>query len=137
MQMPPMDISDVGYDLFLIDGQKELFIPAKPGETLLFRIINASAKTYFYLQFASGKMKVVAADELDVEPFDIESILVAIAKTYDVIITVPDKGFLSLRQLHRMEAEVYLHFWVKVIIYMQQLFQSLIYIECMGQSVLQ
>jgi FtsP/CotA-like multicopper oxidase with cupredoxin domain len=91
-RMPPMDISDVGYDLFLINGQKELFIPAKPGETLLLRIINASAGTYFYLQFAGDYMKVVSADGQNVEPFDIERILIAIAETYDVLVTVSDQG---------------------------------------------
>lgn len=46
-RMPPMDISDVGYDLFLINGQKELSLPAKPGEDILLRIINAAAGIIF------------------------------------------------------------------------------------------
>ena len=91
-RMPPMDISDVGYDLFLINGKKELSLPAKPGETILLRIVNASAGTYFYLQFAGDYLKVVSADGQDVEPFDIKRILIAIAETYDVTVVVSDKG---------------------------------------------
>lgn len=91
-RMPPMDISDVGYDLFLMNGKKELHLPAKPGETILLRIINASAGTYFYLQYADGSMTVVSADGQDVETFDINRILIAIAETYDVTVVVSDKG---------------------------------------------
>ncbi|MBI5740560.1 MAG: multicopper oxidase domain-containing protein [Nitrospirae bacterium] len=96
-RMPPMDISDVGYDLFLINGKKEAVLPAKPGEDVLLRIINASAGTYFYLQFAGGYLKVSSADGQDVKPFDIDRTLIAIAETYDVIVTVPDKGSFELR----------------------------------------
>lgn len=96
-RMPPMDISDVGYDLFLINGKKELSLPAKPGETILLRIVNASAGTYFYLQFAGDYLKVVSADGQDVEPFDIERILIAIAETYDVTVVVSDKGSFEFR----------------------------------------
>jgi FtsP/CotA-like multicopper oxidase with cupredoxin domain len=92
-----MDISDVGYDLFLINGQKELSVPAKPGETILFRIINASAGTYFYLQFAGDYMKVLSVDGQDVGPFDIDRILIAIAETYDVTVVVSDKGSFEFR----------------------------------------
>ena len=50
-RMPPMDISDVAYDSFLINGKTESEYAAEPGETIRLRIINASASTYFYLQF--------------------------------------------------------------------------------------
>ncbi|MBI5074517.1 MAG: multicopper oxidase domain-containing protein [Nitrospirae bacterium] len=96
-RMPPMDISDVGYDMFLVNGEKELHLPAKPGETLLLRIINASAGTYFYLQYADGSMTVVSADGQDVEPFDINRILIAIAETYDVTVVVSDNGSFEFR----------------------------------------
>jgi len=96
-RMPPMDISDVGYDLFLINGKRELTLPVKLGEEILLRIINASAGTYFYLQFADGNMRVVSADGQDVEPVDLDRILIAIAETYDVIVTVSDEGSFELR----------------------------------------
>ncbi|RJQ17701.1 MAG: copper oxidase [Nitrospiraceae bacterium] len=90
-RMPPMDVSDVGYDLFLLNGKKELTLQAKPGEKILLRIINAAAGSYFYLQYAGGPMTVISADGQDVEPVDLDRILIAIAETYDVIVA-SDKG---------------------------------------------
>ncbi|RJQ53365.1 MAG: copper oxidase, partial [Nitrospiraceae bacterium] len=96
-RMPPMDVSDVGYDLFLLNGKKELNIQAKPGEKILLRIINAAAGAYFYLQYAGGPMAVVSADGQDVEPVDLDRVLIAIAETYDVVVTVSDKGSLEFK----------------------------------------
>ena len=88
MRMPPMDISDVAYDLFLINGRRETIFPALPGETIRLRIINAGASTYFYLQFSGGLMKVISADGLDIEPVLLDRFLIAIGETYDVLITM-------------------------------------------------
>ena len=88
-RMPPMDISDVGYDLFLVNGRPETELEAAPGETVRLRIVNASASTYFYLQFAGGPLKIVAADGPDVQPADEDRLLIAIAETYDVLVTLP------------------------------------------------
>ncbi len=89
-RMSLMDISDVAYDAFLSNGKKEDFLEAKKGEKILLRVINAAAATYFYLNFAGGLMTVVSADGVDVEPVDLEQILIAIGETYDVLLTIPD-----------------------------------------------
>lgn len=91
-RMPPMDISDVAYDAFLINGETKSILNAKPGDKVRLRIINAGASTYFYLNFSGGDMKVVAADGVDVEPFHTDRILMPLAETYDVILTVPQDG---------------------------------------------
>jgi FtsP/CotA-like multicopper oxidase with cupredoxin domain len=91
-RMPPMDVSDVAYDSFLINGKVEGEYEAGPGETVRLRIINASASTYFYLQFASGPVRIISADGLDVEPVNLDRMLIAIAETYDVLITIPEEG---------------------------------------------
>ncbi len=97
MRMPPMDISDVAYDLFLMNGKNELLIPAKPQEKILLRIINASSATYFYLRYAGGKMTIISADGQDVTPFEIDTFLIAIGETYDVVITVPGEGLFEFK----------------------------------------
>jgi hypothetical protein len=61
------------------------------------RIINASASTYFYLQFAGGDMKIVSADGVDVKPVSMKRFLIAVAETYDVIVTIPENGAYELR----------------------------------------
>jgi FtsP/CotA-like multicopper oxidase with cupredoxin domain len=97
MRMPPMDISDVAYDRFLINGVPETTLTALPGETVRLRIINASASTYFYLQFAGGPMEVVSADGMDVVPVKLNRMLMAIAETYDVLVRVRGSGAFEFR----------------------------------------
>ncbi|MDP3296359.1 MAG: multicopper oxidase domain-containing protein [Thermodesulfovibrionia bacterium] len=98
MRMPPMDISDVAYDRFLINGKPETTLAdAQPGETVRLRIINASASTYYYLQFAGGPLTIVSADGMDVQPVKLDRFLIAIAETYDVLVNVPRDGLYELR----------------------------------------
>jgi FtsP/CotA-like multicopper oxidase with cupredoxin domain len=97
MRMPPMDISDIAYDRFLVNGQPSAALDASPGQTVRLRIINASASTYFYLNFAGGDMKVVSSDGVNVEPINMKRFLIAVAETYDVIITIPDGRAYELR----------------------------------------
>ncbi len=93
MRMPPMDVSDVYYDKFLMNGKVENhFKDVQPNETIRLRIINGSTSTYFWVQYAGGSMKVVAADGLDIEPVMVDKILIAVAETYDVEIILPDDG---------------------------------------------
>ncbi|MBA4055879.1 MAG: copper oxidase, partial [Marivirga sp.] len=57
-RMPAMDVSDVYYDKFLINGRRDNDYPeVKPGEKVRLRIINGGASSYFWLQFSGGKMK--------------------------------------------------------------------------------
>jgi len=96
-RMLPMDISDVGYHAFLINGQRSTQIEGKPGERVRLRLINAAAATYFYLHSSAGPMTIVAADGPPVQPVRVERLLMAIAETYDVIITIPSSGQYELR----------------------------------------
>jgi FtsP/CotA-like multicopper oxidase with cupredoxin domain len=97
MRMPPMDVSDIAYDRFLVNGQPSSTLDARAGQTVRLRIINGSASTYFYLQFAGGDMHVVSADGVNIKPVNIRRFLIAVAETYDVIIKVPEDGAYELR----------------------------------------
>jgi len=96
-QMPAMDLSDVYYDAFLINGKQNSTYKAKAGEKIRLRIINGSASTYFYVQYADGPLHIVSADGVDVKPFDQEKLLISVAETYDAIVTVPENGAFELR----------------------------------------
>ncbi len=96
-RMPPMDLSDVYYDRFLLNGAPEQFLAARRGDQVRLRIIAGSASTFFYLQFAGGPMQVVAADGLPVQPFEERRLLIGVAETYDVIVTVPTDGSYEFR----------------------------------------
>jgi FtsP/CotA-like multicopper oxidase with cupredoxin domain len=96
-RMMPMDISDVGYHGFLINGLRQTRIEGKPGERVRLRIINAAAASYFYLNSSAGPMTIVAADGPPVQPVKVDRFLMAIAETYDVIVTIPASGEYELR----------------------------------------
>lgn len=95
--VPPMDLSDVAYDAFLMNGQRRLKLLGKPGEVVRVRLINGSAGTYFYLGAATGPLKIVSADGQDVVPFEQQLLLLGPAETYDLLITVPLHGSWELR----------------------------------------
>lgn len=96
-RMMPMDVSDVGYAAFLINGKRSTQIEGKPGERVRLRVINAGAATYFYLNSSTGPMTIVAADGPPVQPVKVDRLLMAIAETYDVIVTLPAIGQYELR----------------------------------------
>jgi FtsP/CotA-like multicopper oxidase with cupredoxin domain len=96
-RMPAMDISDVAYDAFLANGKRSIHLPGKPGERVRLRFINAGASTYFYLESATGPMTIVAADGPAVRPLPTKRLLVGMAETYDVIVTVPPSGQWEVR----------------------------------------
>jgi len=91
-RIPPMDISDVAYDRFLINGRETTDIDAPPGSTIRLRVINAAASTYFYLQMAGQPLRIVSSDGLDVEPVAVERLLIGVAETYDLLVEMPDTG---------------------------------------------
>lgn len=91
-RMPPMDFSDVGYDAFLANGKPAAEFPAQPGETVRLRLINASAASYYHLEYAGGPMQIIAADGTGVQPVATGRFLFAIAETYDLLVKVPQRG---------------------------------------------
>ncbi|WP_159476755.1 multicopper oxidase domain-containing protein [Dyadobacter sp. 3J3] len=90
-RMNAMDVSDVYYEKFLINGKNESQLPQfKPGEKVRLRISNGGASTYFWLKYAGGKMTVVANDGNDVEPVEVDRLIIAVSETYDVVVTIPE-----------------------------------------------
>lgn len=97
-RMGGMDLSDVGYDAFLINGKKDSqLLVAHPGEKVRLRIINAAASSYFYVSLGQSPMKVISADGVDIEPIYTNEILMGMAETYDVLFTVPEHKNFELR----------------------------------------
>ncbi len=92
MRMDATDISDVTGATygFLINGQGTaenwtgLF---RPGERVRLRVINAAAMTNFNFRIPGLAMTVVAADGNLVQPLETDEIQIAIAETYDIIVT--------------------------------------------------
>ncbi len=90
-RMNAMDVSDVYYDQFLINGKNQNEQPQyKAGDKVRLRIANGGASSYFWLKYAGGKMTVVATDGNDVEPVEVDRLIIAVSETYDVVVTIPD-----------------------------------------------
>ncbi len=92
VRMPEMDISDVYYNRFLANGKSEIVVPAKPGETVRLRLVDGSASSFFYGEFAKGPMTIIEADGQPVVPVKHDRLLIGTAETYDVLVTVPRGG---------------------------------------------
>ncbi len=90
-RMNAMDVSDVYYDRFLINGKNINEQPQfKAGDNVRLRIANGGASTYFWLTYSGGKITVVANDGNDVEPMEVDRLIIAVSETYDVVVTIPE-----------------------------------------------
>lgn len=93
-RMLAMDVSDVYYDRFLLNGDSEqTYSQFKAGDKVRLRVINAGASSYFWLTYAGGKITVVANDGNDVEPVEVDRLIVGVSETYDIVVTIPEDGF--------------------------------------------
>ena len=90
-RMNAMDLTDVYYDNFLLNGKNQNEQPQfKAGDKVRLRIANSGASDYFWLSYAGGKITVVASDGNDVEPVEVDRLIIAVSETYDVVVTIPD-----------------------------------------------
>ena len=117
-RMLAMDVSDVYYDKFLMNGKNEQQLSQfKAGDKVRLRISNGGASTYFWLTYAGGKITVVANDGNDVEPVEVDRLIVAVSETYDVIVTIPNDSnsyeFLATSEDRINSASLYLGSGIK------------------------
>ncbi|MEX2090372.1 MAG: multicopper oxidase domain-containing protein [Bacteroidota bacterium] len=92
-RMNAMDVSDVYYDTFLINGKNQYEQPqCKAGDKVRLRIANGGASDYFWLTYSGGTITVVASDGNDVEPVEVDRLIIAVSETYDVVVTLPDNN---------------------------------------------
>ena len=94
-RMTAMDVSDVYYDKIFMNGKSNIDLKnidnklLKAGDKVRLRIANGGASSYFWLTYAGGKITVVASDGNDVEPVEVDRLLIAVSETYDVVVTIP------------------------------------------------
>ncbi len=95
MRMDPTDIADVtgATYTYLMNGRgasENWTAIAKPGQRVRLRVVNAAAMTYFDLRIPGLPMTVVQADGQNIEPVETDELRIAVAETYDLIVTMPD-----------------------------------------------
>ncbi len=90
-KMGPMDLSDVGYDLFLLNGKnRNILSSVQGGQKIRLRVINAAASSYFYLNLGNQRaFTLIEKDGQKVEPIKIQEILIGVGETYDLLIEIP------------------------------------------------
>jgi len=120
-RMNAMDVSDVYYEKFLINGINESQLTQfKGGDKVRLRIANGGASSYFWLTYAGGKITVVASDGNDVEPVEVNRLLIAVSETYDVIVTIPADNtsyeFLATAEDRTKSASLYIGNGIKQLI---------------------
>ncbi len=101
MRMDPTDIADItgATYTYLMNGkaahENPTFI-AKPGQRVRLRIVNASTMTFFDVRIPGLQMTVVQADGQNIKPVETDEFRIAVAETYDVIVTLPDSRAYTL-----------------------------------------
>ena len=98
MRMDPTDISDAtgATYTYLVNGHGPadnwtgLFAA---GERVRLRIINGSAMTIFNVRIPGLTLTIVAADGVPVRPVSVDEFQIAVAETYDVIVTPADRAY--------------------------------------------
>lgn len=91
LRMHAMDVSDVYYEKFLLNGYSQSTLPQfKAGDKVRLRIVNGGASTYFWVTYSGGKLKVIANDANDVMPVDVDRFIIGPSETYDVIVSIPE-----------------------------------------------
>ncbi|WP_091619813.1 multicopper oxidase domain-containing protein [Maribacter orientalis] len=99
-RMEGADIADIYYPAFLVNGQQQPEYPDfKAGEKVRLRIINGSASSQFWMTFGGDMPTLVSADGLNVEPIQKNKTFIAIAETYDFIVTVPQNAKIEFRAM--------------------------------------
>ena len=90
-RMNAMDLTDIYYDSLLINGRNQSHQPQfKAGDKVRLRIANGGASDYFWLSYSGGKITVVATDGNDVEPVEVDRLIIAVSETYDIVVTIPE-----------------------------------------------
>ncbi len=117
-RMLAMDVSDVYYEKFLINGRNESQLTQfKAGDKVRLQISNGGASSYFWLTYAGGKITVVANDGNDVEPVEVDRLIIAVSETYDVIVTIPSANtsyeFLVTAEDRTKSASIYIGAGIK------------------------
>jgi CopA family copper-resistance protein len=95
MRMDPTDIADItgATYTYLMNGKAAHENPtllAEPGQRVRLRIVNASTMTYYDFRVPGLPMTVVQADGQNIKPVETDELRVAVAETYDVIVTLPE-----------------------------------------------
>jgi len=125
-RMLAMDVSDVFYDIVMMNGKQISELQSienqrlKAGDKVRLRISNGGASSYFWLTYAGGKITVVATDGNDIEPVEVDRLIIAVSETYDIVVTIPSANtafeFLATTEDRTKSASLYIGNGIKQLV---------------------
>ncbi len=93
---PPISKNDDGvtvgsfpFDFGTCNGKLREVVHVAPGETYKLRLLNAGSLYAFRIQVDDFPMTVVAADSEQVQPYNVDEVILHAAERFDVEITIP------------------------------------------------
>nr|WP_230380100.1 multicopper oxidase domain-containing protein [Kaistella gelatinilytica] len=97
-RMEAMDVSDVYYNNFLINGAVSSdYKNLKAGDKVHLRVVNGGSSSYFWLNYGGGKITVIGNDGNEVEPVEVDRLIVGVSETYDIEVTIPENKSFEFR----------------------------------------
>ena len=97
-RMEAMDVSDVYYNNFLINGKiSSDYKNLKAGDKVHLRVVNGGSSSYFWLNYGGGKITVIGNDGNEVEPVEVDRLIVGVSETYDIEVTIPENKSFEFR----------------------------------------
>ncbi|QOW11427.1 copper oxidase [Kaistella flava (ex Peng et al. 2021)] len=97
-RMEAMDVSDVYYNNFLINGAVSSdYKNLKAGDKVHLRVANGGSSSYFWLNYGGGKITVIGNDGNEVEPVEVDRLIVGVSETYDIEVTIPENKSFEFR----------------------------------------
>ncbi len=101
MRMDPTDIADITGVIYtyLMNGHaayENWTAVARPGQKVRLRIANTSTMTYYDFRIPGLPMTVVQADGQNIKPVETDELRIAVAETYDVVVTLPENRAYTL-----------------------------------------
>ncbi|WP_417428930.1 multicopper oxidase domain-containing protein [Halpernia sp.] len=97
-RMEAMDVSDVYYNNFLINGKVSSdYSNLKAGDKVHLRVVNGGSSSYFWLNFGGGKITIIGNDGNEVQPVEVDRLIVGVSETYDIEVTIPENKSFEFR----------------------------------------
>ena len=97
-RMEAMDVSDIYYNNFLINGAVSTnYSSLKAGDKVHLRVVNGGSSSYFWLNFGGGKITIIGNDGNEVVPVDVDRFIVGVSETYDIEVTIPENKSFEFR----------------------------------------
>lgn len=97
-RMEAMDVSDVYYNAFLINGKPSSdYNNLKGGDKVRLRVVNGGSSSYFWLNFGGGKFTVIANDGNEVQPVEVDRLIVGTSESYDIEVIIPENKSYEFR----------------------------------------